>query len=244
MRVYELEDVRKRADDTIDALVDHIYQIAHHALIGDGCDAGVEFEVQCRLIHAIPDDDIELGKELSRSVKTRVSHTYWKSAIHTMPLSLELLQCVLAKPLMQYRSPINLKSNHRSIPHSARIAHASTHLGMTIAPPKSLSAEVVQRKDIGKPSVIPARKNNPLLQWTANQNVCLVSMERRGKKADLMGVHTEEPPCDGIFLDNVCAPHINEAYTTVCLPASASSKGMASLQVKADTGASKNVLLL
>ena len=83
---------------------------------------------------------------------------------------------------MQYRSPIDLKSNHGSIPHSARIAHTSTHLGMTIASPESLSAEVVQRKDIGKPSVIPARKTNPLFQWRANQKVQLVSMQRKGRK--------------------------------------------------------------
>ena len=118
----------------------------------------------------------------SRSVKTTVSHTYWRSAIHAMPLSLELLQCVLAKPSMQYRSPIDPKSNHRSIPHSARIACASSHLGMAIALPESLSAEVVQRKDIGKPHIIPARKTNLLLQWTANQKVCLVCIERRGSK--------------------------------------------------------------
>ena len=67
---------------------------------------------------------------------------------------------------------------------------------------------------------------------------------KKGKKADLIGVHTEEPPCDEIFLNNVCAPHTNEAYTTVCLPTSASSKGMASHQVKVDTGASRNVLPL
>ena len=51
----------------------------------------------------------------------------------------------------------------------------------------------------------------------------------KGKKADLLGVHTEEPACDEIFLNNVHAPNTNEAYTTVCLPAFASSKGMASL---------------
>ena len=71
-------------------------------------------------------------RSFSRSVETKVSHTYWTSAIHAMLFSQELLQCVLAKPSMQYRSPINLKSNHRRIPHSARIAHTSTHLGMTI----------------------------------------------------------------------------------------------------------------
>ena len=46
------------------------------------------------------------------------------------------------------------------------------------------------------------------------------------------------------FPDDVCAPCTNEAYTTVCLPASASNKGMASLQVKVNTGVSGNVLLL
>ena len=67
---------------------------------------------------------------------------------------------------------------------------------------------------------------------------------KKGKKADHIGVHTEEPPCDEIFLDNVHAPNTNEAYTTVCLPASASNKGMTSLQVRVDTGASRNVLPL
>ena len=61
---------------------------------------------------------------------------------------------------------------------------------------------------------------------------------------DLVGVHTEEQTCDEIFPDDVCAPCTNEAYTTICLPASASNKGMASLQVKVNTGVSGNVLLL
>ena len=64
------------------------------------------------------------------------------------------------------------------------------------------------------------------------------------KKVDVIESHTEEPPCDEIFLDDVHAPHTNEAYTTVHLPASASKKGMASLQIKVDNGASGNVLPL
>ena len=64
---------------------------------------------------------------------------------------------------------------------------------------------------------------------------------KKGKKADLIGVYTDEPPCDEIFPHYVHAPHTNEAYTTACLPASASNKGIASLQVKVDTGASRNV---
>ena len=82
-------------------------------------------------------------RSFSRSVKTRMSNIHWRSAIDTIPLSVELLQCVLAKPSMQYRSPIDLESNHRNMPHSARTAHASTHLVVTIVLPKSLSATVV-----------------------------------------------------------------------------------------------------
>ena len=74
-RVYRLENVKKRTDETIDALVDCICQLAHCAQIGDGSDAAVEFEVQCRLICAIPDGNIELWKELLKVSQDKgVSH--------------------------------------------------------------------------------------------------------------------------------------------------------------------------
>ena len=69
VRVYELEDFKKRTDETIDAPIDCICQLTHHVLTADGCDAAVEFEVQHRLLHAIPDGDIELWKKL-----IKVSH--------------------------------------------------------------------------------------------------------------------------------------------------------------------------
>ena len=75
VRVYELEDVKKRADETIDALIDCIWQLACHALIGDGSDAAAEYKVQHRLICAITDGDIELWKELlGVSYDNGVSH--------------------------------------------------------------------------------------------------------------------------------------------------------------------------
>ena len=43
VRVYELEDVKKRTDETTDALIGHIHQLACCALIGDGSGAAVEF---------------------------------------------------------------------------------------------------------------------------------------------------------------------------------------------------------
>ena len=143
VRVYELEDIKNRSDETTDALNDCIHQLACHALIDDGSDAAVEFEVQHRLIFAISDHDIKLQKDFFKvSCDKGVSHLL-EICLCTMPLSLVLLQCVLAKPSMHYRSPVNCKSNNRNIPHSARISHASTHLYLTIALLKSLSAKVV-----------------------------------------------------------------------------------------------------
>ena len=66
VKVYELKDVKKRTHETIDALIDCIYQLAHCALMGDGSDAAVEFEAQYRMICAIPDGDIELEEGTSQ----------------------------------------------------------------------------------------------------------------------------------------------------------------------------------
>ena len=84
MRVYKLEDVKKRTDETIDAPIDCIHQFSCCALIGDGSDVSVESEVQCMLIYAIPDGDIELWKELlkisqdkSISHLLEICHTYY-----------------------------------------------------------------------------------------------------------------------------------------------------------------------
>ena len=44
--VYELEDVKKRTDETIDLLIDCICELACHTLIGDGSDSAVDFEAQ------------------------------------------------------------------------------------------------------------------------------------------------------------------------------------------------------
>ena len=64
VHVYELEDITKRSDKSINELVDQIYQLTCRAQISDGSDAAIEFKVQCRLIWAIPDTNIELHKQL------------------------------------------------------------------------------------------------------------------------------------------------------------------------------------
>ena len=75
VRVYELEDITKRSDESIDELVDQICQLPHRAQISNGSDAAIEFKVQCRLIWAIPDAAIKLCKQLLMvSHDKRVSH--------------------------------------------------------------------------------------------------------------------------------------------------------------------------
>ena len=73
--VYELEDITKRSDESIDELVDCICQLACRAQIGDGSDAAIEFEVQHRLIQVIPDANFKLHKQLLKvSCDKRVLH--------------------------------------------------------------------------------------------------------------------------------------------------------------------------
>ena len=43
VHVYELEDITKRSDESINELVDWICQLACRAQIGDGSDAAIEF---------------------------------------------------------------------------------------------------------------------------------------------------------------------------------------------------------
>ena len=75
VRVYELEDITKRSDESINELVDQICQLGHRAQISNGSDAAIEFEAQHRLIWAIPDADIGLHKQLLKvSHDKRVSH--------------------------------------------------------------------------------------------------------------------------------------------------------------------------
>ena len=75
VHVYELEDITKRSDESINELVDWICQLAHRAQIGNGSDAAIEFEVQHRLIRVIQDANIEQHKQLLKvSHDKRVSH--------------------------------------------------------------------------------------------------------------------------------------------------------------------------
>ena len=117
VHVYELEDVKKRSDKSVDELIDRICQLACSVQIGNGSNATIEFEVQCRLIWAIPDADIELQKELQGQLWQK---SIWSTGdqLHIIRLlSWEELQCVPVKPSMPSAKAINLRrTSHRSVP--------------------------------------------------------------------------------------------------------------------------------
>ena len=102
---YKLEDIAKRSDKSIDELVDWTCQLTHRAQIGDGSDAAIEFEVQCRLIQVIPDADIELHKQLLKvSSDKRVSPLLEICRTYYI-VNQEWLQCVQDMGYMQYTTP-------------------------------------------------------------------------------------------------------------------------------------------
>ena len=157
---------------------------------------------------------------------------------------------------------VNLRgASHRRIPHSAPTVPAHTPPAMTTvlhgATCNSCSkrghwqAKCHSSGAMGKHAAKPNRAVKTPHHWH----------REKGKTADIVQVSTEEtPPCDELFadtvdcgsagdieeivIDDIHTPRCNEAYTTVKLHASISSKGTASLCVNVNTGAGGNVLPL
>ena len=119
VHVCELEDVKKRSDESVNELVDMIHQLTHHAQIGNGGITTIEFKIQCRLIWAIPDANIELQKELLKVNCDKKYPTYWRSVACIMQLNQEQLWCVLARLSMPSAKAVTLRrASHRSV-HTA-----------------------------------------------------------------------------------------------------------------------------
>ena len=263
VHAYELEDVKKRSDKSIDELIDRICQLACCVQIGDGSIATIECEVQCRLIWAIPDANIKLWKELLKvnfdkkvSNLLEISCTYYtvesgvavmcaSKAIHALhwdyqPQKNKPQKCTLQCP----NCTCSLSPNHDNCPTWNAICNSCSKRGHWHAKYCSYGA-------VGK----HATKSIEAVKAPHYQ------CQEKGKRANIVQVSTEEtPPCDKLFadtvncgtardthpeeivIDDICAPRCNEAYTMVKLPASISSKGTASLYVKVDTGAGCNVV--
>ena len=235
---------QKRTDETLDALIDHICQLTHHALIGDGSDAAVEFEVQCKLICAIPHGDIELWKELLKvSWDKSVSHLLEIFQTYYAVESGVVAMCA-GKTINVVQKSHPPQKQWQKHPSQCQNCTCHPQPGCDNCPAWGSVCKGCLKKGHWQAKCHSSKRNQSTTTVDSQSKGIPGQHGKKGKKADLIGVHTEEPPCDEIFFDNVCAPHTNEAYTTVCLPASASNKGVASLQVKVDPGDSGNILPL
>ena len=141
----------------------------------------LSLRVQCRLIWAIPDANIELQRELLKvSCQKKVSYLL-EICLHIMPLSLEQLWCVPVKPYTPSIKAISLgKTSHKNPLLSAPAAPIHTLLAMTIALHRMPSAKAVQRKVAGMQSaailVLPA--NNPLSPTKLRRPIIVNAMEK------------------------------------------------------------------
>ena len=139
---------------------------------------------------------LSCGRNFSRSVKTRVSHIYWRSAIHTMPLSMELLQCVLAKLSLQYRSLVYLKKQPQKHPSWCQNDTCQHPPGCDNCPAQGSVCKGCLKKGHWQAKCCSS-KNSQSTALVDNQSKGMLGWHgRKGKKANLVGVHTVEPPCD------------------------------------------------
>ena len=143
----ELKDIKKRSDESIDELIDRICQLAHCVQIGDGSNAAIEFEVQCRLIGAIPDANIGLQKELLKvSCKKKVSHLLEISHTYYAVKSGAAAMCAGKAIHTLHQAVSARKTSHKSLLHSAPTAPVHTLLAMTTALHRMSSARAVLKR--------------------------------------------------------------------------------------------------
>ena len=226
--------------------------------IGDGSDAAIEFKVQCRLIQAIPDTDIELHKQLLKvSRDKRVLHlleicrTYYAvesgvaamCAGHVVHAVCHTCQTHDPTLLTSYTPCPNCTCQH---PPSRN--NCPTHNSAC--------------KGCGKKGHWEAKclsSNTTSLQTTRCQPH-FKNHEKRRESQAAKAKTEKRPPHKDLFIaamdcqtagdthpkemiiNNISSQWCNKVYTVIKLPASASSKGTASVHVKIDTRSGGNIL--
>ena len=258
--VYELEDITKRSDESINELVDRIHQLTCRAQMGNGSDAAIEFEVQCRLIWAIPDDDIELCKKLLKvSRDKRVLHlleicrTYYavESGVAAMYAGdvahavCHACQTHNPKPLTSYTLCPNCTHQHPPGRNNCP-AHDSPCKGCR---KKGHWWVKCWSCNNTSPQGAPHQPCSKNCEKGREQQAAKAKIEKRPPHKDLFvaamdcgmvgDIHPKE-----MIIDNISSQQFNEVYTVFKLPVSASSKGTASVCVKIDTGSGGNILPL
>ena len=258
--VYELEDITKRSDESIDELVDQTCQLAHRVQISNGSDAVIEFEVQCRLIWVTPDADIKLHKQLLKvSHDKRVLHlleicrTYYtvESGVaamcvgHVVHAVCHTCQAHDPKLLTSYTLCPNYTHQHppsrNNCPAQDSACKGCVKNGHWQAKCCSSNATSLQaphhqphfksHKKGREPQATKAKKE----RRPPHKDLFIAAMDCR----TVGDAHPKE-----MIIDNISSQQCNKAYMVIKLPASASSKGTASVCVKIDTRSGGNILPL
>ena len=260
VHVYELEDITKRSDKSIDELVDQICQLSCRSQIGNGSDAAIEFEVQHRLIRAIPDANIKLHKQLLKvSCDKRVSHlleicrTYYtvKSGVaamcagHVVHVVCHACQTHDPKLLTSYTLSPNCTCqqppNRNNCPAHYSACKGCGKKGHWWAKYQSCNATGPQVphhqpcfKNHEKGKELQAAKPKTLKR-PPHKDLFIAAMD-----CGMIGdVHPKE-----MIIDNISSQQCHEAYTVIKLLTGASIKDTASVHVKIDTGSGGNILPL
>ena len=163
--IYELEDVKKRSDESVNELIDRICQLTFHAQIGNVSNAAIEFEDQCRLIPAIPDVNIELWKELFKvNCNKKVSHLLEISHTYYTIESGVVAKCAGKAIHALHQGCQSQKNKPQSAPHNAPTIPVHTPLAMTTDLHRMPSARAVPKKVTGMQSAtaLVLLANNPL----------------------------------------------------------------------------------
>ena len=247
VHVYELEDITKRSDESINELVGQICQLTCRAQIGNGSDAAIEFKVQWRLIWGIPDADIELCKQLPKvSCDKRVSHpleicrTYYAVEAGTTAMCVgHVVHAVChthqahdSKPQTSYAPCPNYTHQHPPSRHNCPAQDsacngcgekghwwAKCHSSNITSPQAPLHQPWFKGHEKGRESQAAKAKTEkrPL------HKDLFVAVMHCGTVGDM---HPKE-----MIIDNISSQRCNEMYTVIKLPASASSKGTTSVQM-------------
>ena len=260
VHVYELEDITKRSDKSIDELVDWICQPAHRAEIGDGSDAAIEFKVQHRLIWAIPDANIEMHKQLLKfSHDKRVScmlgicRTYFAvesgvaamCAEHVVHAVCHAHQTHDTKLLTSYTLCPNCTHQHPPSRNNCP-AHDSACKGCGKKGPWWAKCQSCYTTSLQASHHQPHFKH----PWKGERTTSCQSQNR--EKTPTQNLFIAAMDCwmvgdmhpKEMIINNISSQQCNEAHTVIKLPASASSKGTTSVCVKIDTRSGGNILPL
>ena len=234
-------------------------------MVCNGSDATIEFEVQHRLIWGIPDADIKLQKEFLKvnydkkvsdlleiscmyyAVESGVAKMCGSKAIHALcqghqPQKSKPQKCTPQHP----NCTCSHSPGHDNCPAQnatcngcskrkhwhAKCCRSGAAGKHTVQPNGAVKVQHHRCRGMGKRAYIVQVS----IKDTALCDELFANTVNCGSVGD---THPEE-----IVIANICVPWCNEAYTTVKLPASISSKGTASFHVKVNTRAGGNVLLL